>query len=142
MGQVYRILGYSFYVFSQLYKLFSRLRMTTKSAKSSFAVKKMFLLKRIKAVAFLIAFCNNVQSQTPNKYTDTIAIHIKTLPDVTLVGRNSKSDIQQMPEIVGTSICAGKKNSLIVLDNVQVIAYRCNIYSPVFSAYQYLAGFR
>ena len=42
----------------------------------------------------------------------------KYLPDVTLVGRNSKSDIQQMPEIVGTSIYAGKKNSLIVLDNV------------------------
>jgi Fe(3+) dicitrate transport protein len=35
------------------------------------------------------------------------------------VGRNSKSDYQQMPEIVGTNIYAGKKNTLIVLDNVQ-----------------------
>lgn len=43
----------------------------------------------------------------------------KYLPDVTVVGRNSKSDIQQMPEVVGTSIYAGKKNALIVLDNVQ-----------------------
>jgi Fe(3+) dicitrate transport protein len=41
------------------------------------------------------------------------------LKDVTIVGRNSKSDYQQMPEIVGTNIYAGKKNALIVLDNVQ-----------------------
>ena len=41
------------------------------------------------------------------------------LPDVTVVGRNSKSDYQQMPEVVGTNIYAGKKNALIVLDNVQ-----------------------
>lgn len=45
--------------------------------------------------------------------------HIKSLPDITIVGRNSKSDYQQMPEIVGTNIYAGKKNTLIVLDNVQ-----------------------
>jgi Fe(3+) dicitrate transport protein len=43
----------------------------------------------------------------------------KYLPDITVVGRYSKSDIQQMPEVVGTSIYAGKKNALIVLDNVQ-----------------------
>ncbi|ULQ51488.1 TonB-dependent receptor family protein [Flavihumibacter fluvii] len=43
----------------------------------------------------------------------------KYLPDVTVVGRYSKSDYQQMPEIVGTNIYAGKKSTLIVLDNVQ-----------------------
>lgn len=48
----------------------------------------------------------------------TEPIH-KYLPDVTVVGRYSKSDIQQLPEIVGTSIYAGKKNALIVLDNVK-----------------------
>ncbi len=41
------------------------------------------------------------------------------LPDVTVVGRGSRSDYQQMPEIVGTNIYAGKKNALIVLENVQ-----------------------
>jgi Fe(3+) dicitrate transport protein len=45
--------------------------------------------------------------------------HIKNLQDVTVVGRNSKNDYQQMPEIVGTNIYAGKKNALIVMDNVQ-----------------------
>ncbi len=45
--------------------------------------------------------------------------HAKYLPDVTVVGRNSKSDYQQMPEVVGTNIYAGKKNALIMLDNVQ-----------------------
>lgn len=43
----------------------------------------------------------------------------KYLPAVTVIGRNSKTDIHQMPEIVGTSIYAGKKNSLIVMDNVK-----------------------
>ncbi len=43
----------------------------------------------------------------------------KYLPDITVVGRNTRSDYQQMPEVVGTSIYAGKKNALIVLDNVQ-----------------------
>ncbi len=45
--------------------------------------------------------------------------HIKNLQDITVVGRNSKNDYQQMPEIVGTNIYAGKKSSLIVMDNVQ-----------------------
>ncbi len=43
----------------------------------------------------------------------------KKLPDITVVGRNSKSDYQQLPEIVGTTIYAGKKNALIVVENVQ-----------------------
>jgi Fe(3+) dicitrate transport protein len=45
--------------------------------------------------------------------------HIKYLQDITIVGRNSKNDYQQMPEIVGTNIYAGKKSALIVMDNVQ-----------------------
>ncbi len=46
---------------------------------------------------------------------------IKTayLNDVTVVGRGSRYDYQHMPEIVGTNIYAGKKNALIILDNVQ-----------------------
>jgi Fe(3+) dicitrate transport protein len=43
----------------------------------------------------------------------------KYLSEITVVGRASKSDYHQMPEVVGTSIYAGKKNALIVLDNVQ-----------------------
>ena len=50
---------------------------------------------------------------------DTTEPNHKYLPDVTVVGRYSKSDIQQLPEVVGTSIYAGKKNALIVLDNVK-----------------------
>jgi Fe(3+) dicitrate transport protein len=47
------------------------------------------------------------------------SLKTKYLSEVTVVGRGSKSDYQQMPEIVGTNIYAGKKNTLIVLDNVQ-----------------------
>ena len=57
------------------------------------------------------------QTEKNQKTTDTIST--KYLSEVTIVGRGSKSDYQQMPEIVGTNIYAGKKNALIVLDNVQ-----------------------
>ena len=57
--------------------------------------------------------------QESKKQTDTIETVHSYLPDLTVVGRYSKSDYQQMPEIVGTNIYAGKKNALIVLDNVQ-----------------------
>ncbi len=60
----------------------------------------------------------NVIAQIPvEKENDSL--HHKNLPELTIVGRGSKSDYQQMPEIVGTNIYAGKKNALIVLDNVK-----------------------
>ena len=52
------------------------------------------------------------------KNTDSSTIR-KNLPEITVVGKGSKSDYHQLPEIVGTSIYAGKKNALIVVDNVQ-----------------------
>ncbi len=64
-----------------------------------------------------IGCLTSVMAQTTEK-KDTLAAK-DNLPDVTVVGRGSTSDYQQMPEIVGTSIYAGKKNALIVLDNVQ-----------------------
>lgn len=67
-------------------------------------------------LGLMLIFFNEASSQQERK-DDTL--HIKNLPDVTIVGRNSRSDYQQMPEIVGTNIYAGKKNALIVIDNVQ-----------------------
>jgi Fe(3+) dicitrate transport protein len=52
------------------------------------------------------------------KNTDSSNKH-ENLPEITIVGKGSKSDYHQLPEIVGTSIYAGKKNALIVVDNVQ-----------------------
>jgi Fe(3+) dicitrate transport protein len=67
--------------------------------------------------SLMVLATNILNAQTNSPKADTL--HVKSLPDVTVVGRNSKSDYQQMPEIVGTNIYAGKKNALIVLDNVQ-----------------------
>ncbi|MBB1287388.1 hypothetical protein HRH25_23635, partial [Flavisolibacter sp. BT320] len=61
------------------------------------------------------SFSQKDSLQTPK--SDTIPQ--RYLQEVTVVGRGSKSDYQQMPEVVGTYIYAGKKNALIVLDNVQ-----------------------
>src|SRR5688500_10678859 len=52
-------------------------------------------------------------------FKDTLQKRYSYLKEITIVGRGSKNDIQQMPEIVGTNIYAGKKNALIVMDNVQ-----------------------
>lgn len=47
------------------------------------------------------------------------SIPVRILSEITIVGKDSRSDIHQLPEIVGTNIYAGKKSSLVVLDNVQ-----------------------
>ena len=73
-------------------------------------MKKIYIL-----IFFVAGMVGDLIAQ--NKKEDTL--QYRRLPDVTIVGRNSKSDYQQMPEIVGTNIYAGKKNALIVMDNVQ-----------------------
>lgn len=45
--------------------------------------------------------------------------HYKYLPNINWIGRSSRSDWQLVPEIVGTSIYAGKKSSVLVLKNVE-----------------------
>lgn len=65
----------------------------------------------------LLTFITVAQSQDNRAAADSL--HIQYLPELTVVGLGSKTDIQQIPEIVGTTIYAGKKNALIKLDNVQ-----------------------
>ncbi len=79
------------------------------------------MLKRIVIVAGMIGFIHSMNAQDNKKifHDDSVKPIHKYLPDITVVGRNSHSDYQQLPEVVGTSIYAGKKNALIVLDNVQ-----------------------
>lgn len=80
-------------------------------------LKITLMSKRGIVFSLMILVLNVADAQTKKESNDTL--HVRSLPDVTVVGRNSKSDYQQMPEIVGTNIYAGKKNALIVLDNVQ-----------------------
>jgi Fe(3+) dicitrate transport protein len=54
-----------------------------------------------------------------NIVRDTTRVHTKYLSEITLVGRNTRADIHFLPEVLGTQINAGKKNSLIVMENVQ-----------------------
>lgn len=68
---------------------------------------------------FLLVFSSISSAQDSTKIKSDTSDKHKFLSDITVVGRYSKSDYQQMPEIVGTSIYAGKKNALIVMDNVQ-----------------------
>ena len=77
----------------------------------------LFVHIYILLIALILGLNQPIQAQTIKRETDTTQWH--SLKDVTVVGRNSKSDYQQLPEIVGTNIYAGKKNALIVLENVQ-----------------------
>src|SRR5687767_12304102 len=80
-------------------------------------MRKTFLLFLTFSISLLTG-AQEIKDQHKSTVDSTLAHH-KYLPDITIVGRNSKSDYLQMPEIVGTNIYAGKKNNLIVMDNVQ-----------------------
>jgi Fe(3+) dicitrate transport protein len=75
-------------------------------------MRKFFLL-----ITLVYIFQTILTAQDKSK--DSVKPAHKYLPEITVVGLGSKSDIQQLPEIVGTSIYAGKKSALIVMDNVQ-----------------------
>ena len=77
-----------------------------------FEIQKMGLLCILN-----ILFIQNIHAQIIKNQPDTSSWH--NLKELTIVGRNSKTDYQQIPEIVGTTIYAGKKSALIVLENVQ-----------------------
>jgi Fe(3+) dicitrate transport protein len=79
-------------------------------------LKKSMMITGILFSAGMLAAQENENKLAQN---DTTQPKHKYLPEITVVGRQSKSDYHQMPEVVGTFIYAGKKNSLIVLDNVQ-----------------------
>jgi Fe(3+) dicitrate transport protein len=68
-------------------------------------------------ISLSIFFEQKTNAQIKKNEKDTLEWY--PLKDVTIIGRNSKSDYQQIPEIVGTNIYAGKKNALIILENVQ-----------------------
>jgi Fe(3+) dicitrate transport protein len=75
-------------------------------------MSKIFLL-----LSLVFFFQSMLYAQDKSK--DSLKPEHKYLQEITVVGLGSKSDIQQLPEIVGTSIYAGKKNALIIMDNVQ-----------------------
>jgi Fe(3+) dicitrate transport protein len=77
-------------------------------------------MNRMVLMIFLLTVLNaSSQTKDSSLVTDSSLFHTKYLSEITLVGRNTKADILFLPEIVGTTINAGKKNSLIVMDNVQ-----------------------
>ena len=69
--------------------------------------------------SILLSLFSTAQDNREKGTKDSISTHTQFLPDITLVGRNTRADIHFLPEIVGTNINAGKKNALIMMDNVQ-----------------------
>ena len=72
-----------------------------------------------KTKLFVLLFCLTGLTLSAQHHLETDTLTAKEfLPDVTVVGKDTRHDIHQLPEIVGTHIFAGKKNALIVLNNV------------------------
>jgi Fe(3+) dicitrate transport protein len=84
--------------------------------------------KKVLFILLICLFCLNQQgaiaqdSATP---PDSVTA-LKFLPDVNVVGKSIKTDITHLPEIVGTQIFAGKKNSLVVMKNLQAVVVTNN----------------
>jgi Fe(3+) dicitrate transport protein len=75
-------------------------------------------MKRIlisSSIAGLFFVNLNAQNLPEN---DTLFAKDAYAKDVTVIGQQSRADIHLLPQVVGTSIMAGKKNSLIVMDNI------------------------
>lgn len=71
------------------------------------------------ALGMQLSLALAVVARTPlSQDTSGLPSH-QYLPEITVVGKNLSQDIHQLPEIVGTSIYAGKKNALVVLDHVK-----------------------
>ena len=80
---------------------------------------KIFKQKYILLIIITLSLNQNILAQTTKVQKDST--HWHNLKDVTIVGRNSKSDYQQIPEIVGTNIYAGKKNRKIRLHTSELL---------------------
>lgn len=76
-------------------------------------------MKRYCFLIVLLVALNSFAQDTTTVEHSTDSLPAQYLPEVSVVGRGSRSDYQQMPDVVGTNIYAGKKSALIVLDNVQ-----------------------
>jgi Fe(3+) dicitrate transport protein len=72
---------------------------------------------------------NNINGVSPKSsygenensgFDDTLR-HIEYLSEISLVGARGKNDILNLPEVVGTKINAGKKNSVIILENLNTV---------------------
>ena len=81
----------------------------------------MMIMKRTILLIFIcVSGLYLLGQEKPSKAApDSGLLHAQYLPDIKLVGRNTKADIHFLPEIVGTTINAGKKNALIMMDNIQ-----------------------
>jgi Fe(3+) dicitrate transport protein len=75
-------------------------------------------MRYIISLILLLAFFNiHAQKSNDAILLDTFT-HKEYLPSITVVGTDTRTTTYQLPEIVGTHIYAGKKNALVVVNNI------------------------
>jgi len=75
----------------------------------------------------ICGLCGIIGIANGQSQNDTVKNHIEYLAEISLVGQQSKRDVLPSPEIIGTKINAGKKNAIIVLDNLNTIVVNNNM---------------
>ena len=75
----------------------------------------------------IFGLCGIIGIAKGQSQNDTVKNHIEYLAEISLVGQQNKRDILPSPEIIGTKINAGKKNAIIVLDNLNTIVVNNNM---------------
>lgn len=82
-------------------------------------MKNIYIRKPFLGTLLLLGslISNGQNHSKPIHNSDTLTLK-EYLPDVTVVGKDTRHDAVQMPEIVGTHIFAGKKTALIVVNNI------------------------
>lgn len=75
-------------------------------------------MRYIISLILLLSFFNiHAQKSNDALLLDTFT-HKEYLPSITVVGTDTRTTTYQLPEIVGTHIYAGKKNALVVVNNI------------------------
>ena len=75
----------------------------------------------------ICGLCGIVGIVRGQSLNDTSKNHIEYLAEISLVGQQSKRDVLPSPEIIGTKVNAGKKNAIIILDNLNTIVVNNNM---------------
>ncbi len=84
-------------------------------------------LNRMLRNIIIYGLCGIVGIAKSQSINDTSKNHIEYLSEISLVGQLNKRDVLPSPEIIGTKINAGKKNAVIVLDNLNTIVVNNNM---------------
>ncbi|MEN9313419.1 MAG: hypothetical protein RIT42_1525 [Bacteroidota bacterium] len=71
-------------------------------------------------IIYTLLLCSLSLTLKAQSKQDT-SLHMEYLSEISLVGSGQQRDVMMLPEVVGTKINAGKKNSLVIMDQLNTV---------------------